>query len=89
MALNFPPVYNFIADGTTEAAFKQAFASFHAVVASLFAGQTAASAIFTNPRVIDADTTVPSGQNGISAGPITIANGTTVVVSDNSTWSIT
>lgn len=88
MSLFLPPIENFVADGTTEAQFKAAMTSLHEVVASLYAGQTAPAAIFTNPKNISVDTTVPAGYNGLSAGPITIDDGVTVVVSDHSTWSI-
>ena len=37
---------------------------------------------------ITADTTIPSGSNGTSGGPVTIANGVTVTLADNSVWSI-
>jgi hypothetical protein len=89
MSLYFPPIENFTADGTTEAQFKAALTSLHAVIASLYAGQTAPAAIFTNPQRISADVAVPAGYNGISAGPITIDDGVNVVIADNSTWSIT
>jgi hypothetical protein len=89
MSLFLPPLANFTADGTTEQQFKDAFASLHAVIASLYAGQTAPAAIFANPRRISADTTVPAGFNASSAGPIFIDDGVTVVVADHSTWSIT
>jgi len=41
-----------------------------------------------NGQTISADYTVPVGYNGLSAGPITIADGVTVTVSDGSAWSI-
>jgi len=41
-----------------------------------------------NGQTISADYTVPVGYNGLSAGPITIAAGVTVTVSDGSAWSI-
>jgi hypothetical protein len=46
------------------------------------------SPIRFNPQVISADTTIPSGYNGMTAGPVTIADGVTVTVSDGSAWSI-
>lgn len=89
MSLFLPPVASFVSDGTTEAQFKAAMTSLHEVIASLYAGQTAPAAIFTNPKNISADTAVPAGYNATSAGPITIDDGINVVVSDHSTWSIT
>ena len=41
-----------------------------------------------NGQTISADYTIPSGYNGVSAGPITIADGVTVTVSNGSEWSI-
>jgi hypothetical protein len=88
MALFLPPLQNFIGDGITEQQFKDSLASLHEVIASLYAGQTAPAAIFTNPRRISADTTVPAGYNAGAVGPITIDDGVRVVISDNATWRI-
>ena len=41
-----------------------------------------------NGQTISAGYTLPVGYNGLSAGPITIADGVTVTVSDGSAWSI-
>jgi hypothetical protein len=41
-----------------------------------------------NENSIDSDYTIPAGYNGLSAGPITIADGVTVTISDGSAWSI-
>ena len=46
------------------------------------------SPIRINPRRITADMTVPSTYNAASVGPIQISDGTTVTLSNNSTWSI-
>ena len=46
----------------------------------------AASIIRTNALTISEDITIPATSNGMSAGPITIADGYTVTV--NGTWSI-
>lgn len=45
-----------------------------------------ASIIRTNSTTISSSITIPSGTNGMSAGPITIASGQTVTV--NGDWSI-
>ena len=42
--------------------------------------------IRTNPNTINEDLTIATNMNGMSAGPITIANGKTVTI--NGTWSI-
>jgi hypothetical protein len=41
-----------------------------------------------NEQTITENYTVPIGYNGLSAGPITIADGVTVIVSSGSGWSI-
>ena len=46
----------------------------------------AASIIRTNALTISENITIPATSNGMSAGPITIADGFTVTV--NGTWSI-
>ena len=44
------------------------------------------SVIRTNAQTISEDITIPSTSNGMSAGPITIADGYTVTVNGN--WSV-
>jgi len=41
-----------------------------------------------NDITISADYTVPTGQNAMTAGPVTINDGITVTVSDGSTWTV-
>ena len=41
-----------------------------------------------NANEITTNTTISDGYNGSSAGPLTISNNVTVVVSNNSTWTI-
>lgn len=48
----------------------------------------ASDAIQPNFNTISEDYTFTSGQNGVSAGPITIADGFTVTVPDGSAWSV-
>jgi hypothetical protein len=45
-------------------------------------------AIKMNTQTIFANTEIPLGYNGVSAGPITIASGATVTIPDGSSWSI-
>jgi hypothetical protein len=63
-----------------------------AAQAAIYASQAQAtnpdSPIRLNPSTITADFTVAGGYNAASTGPITIADGVTVTVSDNATWSI-
>ena len=44
--------------------------------------------IYLNGQTVAVDFTIPSGYNGMSAGPITISNGVTVTVTSGSEWSI-
>ena len=46
------------------------------------------SPVRLNPRNITANLTIPSAYNAASVGPITVADGITVTVQDNATWSI-
>jgi len=46
------------------------------------------SPIYLNGQTVTANFTVPTGYNGMSAGPVTIANGVTVTVSSGSDWSV-
>jgi hypothetical protein len=46
----------------------------------------ASSVIRTNAQTISENITIPSTTNGVSAGPITIADGYTVTVNGN--WSV-
>lgn len=41
-----------------------------------------------NASTLTENVVITTGYNGSSAGPLTIANGVTVVVSNNSTWTI-
>ena len=45
-------------------------------------------AIKMNAQTISANYTIPTGYNGMSAGPITIASGVTVTIPSGSSWSI-
>ena len=45
-------------------------------------------AIFENVATIDEDYTISDNHNALSAGPITIADGTTVTVGDDESWVI-
>jgi hypothetical protein len=46
------------------------------------------SVFYMNDQTVTANFTIPTGQNAMSAGPITIANGVTVTVSNGSVWTI-
>lgn len=56
--------------------------------ASLAQATNPDSPIRLNPRIIRADFVVISDYNASSAGPLAIADGVTVTLSDYSTWSI-
>ena len=44
--------------------------------------------VYENDITVTADYTIATGKNGMSAGPITVANGVTITVPSGSTWSI-
>jgi len=44
--------------------------------------------IYLSAQTISVNTTVPAGYNGITPGPITIANGVTVTIANGSNWVI-
>jgi hypothetical protein len=43
---------------------------------------------YQNDQSITVDYTIPSNQNAMTAGPISIESGVTVTVSSGATWSI-
>lgn len=69
-----------------------AAAAASAAAAAVYAAQAQAtnpdSPIRLNPRRITANFTIPVDSNAASVGPISVADGVTVNVSDNATWSI-
>lgn len=48
----------------------------------------ATNGIVVNSATINANYTIPSGSNAVSAGPVTVASGITVTVSSGSVWTI-
>jgi hypothetical protein len=48
----------------------------------------AGGVVYENGQTISADYTMPSGKNGMSAGPITIDTSVTVTIPTDSTWVI-
>lgn len=74
------------------AAANAAAAQAAATAAEQYAAQAQAtnpdSPIRLNPKTITNNLTIPAAYNASSAGPITIADGITVTVSNHSTWSI-
>jgi hypothetical protein len=59
-----------------------------AISGGQFFGAAATKAIAYNSNTISENVTVTSGNNGISAGPITIASGFTVTVANGANWVI-
>lgn len=47
-----------------------------------------AGVFYLNNQTITQNYTVPSNQNAMSAGPLTIATGVVVTVSDGATWTV-
>jgi len=52
------------------------------------ASTTAGGAIYENSQTISTTHTIPSGSNGMSAGPVTINNGVTLTISNGSAYTI-
>ena len=52
------------------------------------ASTTGGGAIYENSATISASRTIPSGSNGMSAGPIAVANGVTLTVSSGSVYTV-
>lgn len=51
-------------------------------------GSSGDDPILFNTNQVTTNTTIPSGKNGVSAGPITIGSGVTVTISSGSAWAI-
>lgn len=43
---------------------------------------------YNNDQTVTANYSIPSGKNSMSAGPITINNGVTVTIPNNSVWTV-
>jgi hypothetical protein len=48
----------------------------------------ASNGIVVNSQTVSADYTIASGDNGLSAGPVTVSSGITVTVSSGSVWTV-
>lgn len=46
------------------------------------------SGLWENSATVNADYTVSSGNNALSAGPVTVASGVNVTVSSGSVWTV-
>ena len=49
---------------------------------------TGGGAIYENSATISASRTIPSGSNGMSAGPVSVANGVTLTISSTSVYTV-
>ena len=49
---------------------------------------TAGGAIYENSNTISQTHTIPSGSNGMSAGPVSVSNGVTLTISSGSTYTV-
>jgi hypothetical protein len=58
------------------------------VLASEISGGGSDQIFVENGQVVTSDYTIPSDKNAMSTGPITISDGVTVTVPDNSRWVI-
>lgn len=43
---------------------------------------------YVNKNILNANTTINAGENAMSAGPVTVADGVTVTISSGATWTI-
>ena len=73
---------------TTAFVKAQGYATTAAVTAATSPHAGTGWEIRLNPQTITSNLSVPTGQNGMSAGPITIGSGFTVDVASGSTWTI-
>ena len=48
----------------------------------------ASSGIFYNSNTVSSDVTISTGNNGLSAGPMTISGGVTVTVASGANWQV-
>jgi len=51
-------------------------------------GTGAGGAILLNNNTISSNYTIPTGQNGVTAGPITVEEGVVITIPEGSSWSI-
>lgn len=51
-------------------------------------GGAQGGAFYLNNTTITSSYTIPTNSNAMSAGPITIADGVTITISDGSTWTV-
>ena len=74
--------------GSAAAADATSKANAAIVIAEAYADALSVSVVKLNPRIVTSNLTIASTYNAASVGPITVAEGITVTVSDNATWSI-
>jgi hypothetical protein len=48
----------------------------------------ATNGIYTNSQTVSTNYTIATGDNGLSAGPVTVASGITVTISSGSVWTV-
>lgn len=84
-----PSLSEFTGSGVTQDQFKAAFSQLHEIVASLFAGYTGATSAFVNPATLSsASFSVPAGYNAVTAGPVSIDEGSVIDIGNNANWTI-
>ena len=76
------------ASSSASAAQAAAVAAQAAWTAALAANPDLNPAVRQNPSTLTADLTIATGYNAYSAGPLTIGEGVSVTLNDNSNWSI-
>ena len=73
---------------TTNATFEGFKANTWGAIGGGAVGGGSDAVFYLNSNVVTANYTVPSGQNAITGGPITLNNNVIVTVSDGSAWTI-
>jgi hypothetical protein len=76
---------------TTNGSGQLAFTTIGALnTANAYSGTVfrSSNGIMVNSATISANYTIATGDNGLSAGPVTVSSGVTVTVSSGSVWTV-
>lgn len=82
------PVVGYLRYNTTLSQFEGYGAGGWGKVGGGATGGGANSVFYLNDQTVTQDYSIPSGQNAMTAGPITIASGVTVTVPSGSVWTV-
>lgn len=73
---------------STDAAAARAAIGAQALGGAAATGGGTDQVFYLNGQTVNTTYSIPAGQNAMSAGPVTVANGVTVTVPNNSTWTV-